>query len=62
VPDFLAGGAREVLVPASQEQFARVVLPRADEGPLEPVSAAVGVPVRVLAGILSAVALIPTLL
>lgn len=35
---------------------------RANDGPLEPVSGALGVPVRVLAGVLSAVALIPTLL
>lgn len=60
VPDFLAAGQRDVLVRASQVQLAREVLPQADERGLQPVSGQPGVPLRVLAGVLIAVALIPT--
>ena len=59
VPDFLAAGPRDVLVPASGHDAARDVLLQAD---LEPVLAAEGsgvdAPVRILVGILIAVVLV----
>jgi len=55
VPDFLAAGPRDVLVPASGAQAAREVLPRADEGPLLASSRIASTPLRLLAGLLIAV-------
>jgi len=59
VPDFLAAGPRDVLVPASGYDAARDVLLQAD---LEPVLASAGsgidAPVRILVGILIAVVLV----
>jgi hypothetical protein len=57
VPDFLAAGRRDVLVPASGVLTAREVLMQADmlgEAPLPPVAA----PSRVLLGLLLAVVLV----
>ena len=62
VPDFLAAGQRDVLVQASQLKLARAVLPHADQKRLQPLSGAVGVRLRVLAGVLITVALIPVVL
>jgi hypothetical protein len=57
VPDFLAAGERDVLVPASAERLAREVLPQGDTGP--PVGAPVAVaPSRLLAGLLIGVSLV----
>jgi zinc-ribbon domain len=58
VPDFLAAGPRDVLVPASGYQIARDVLLQADLEPLLPSSSGVDAPWRVLAGVLIAVALV----
>jgi hypothetical protein len=57
VPDFLAAGPRDVLVPASGAEVARDVLLQADLAPVLPASA-VDAPLRVLAGVLIAVALV----
>lgn len=57
VPDFLAAGPRDVLVPASGADVAREVLLQADLGGALPASG-IDRPVRVLAGILIAVALV----
>jgi hypothetical protein len=56
VPDFLAAGPRDVLVPGSGAQVARDVLLEADVGPAVPASGAVQQPSRVLAGVLIAAA------
>ena len=58
VPDFLAAGPRDVLVPASGAQVAREALLQADVGPPPAASRAVDAPLRILAGVLIAVALI----
>ena len=58
VPDLLAAGPRDVLVPASGVRVAREVLLQPDPGPLLPASGAVDAPLRVLAGVLIAVALV----
>jgi hypothetical protein len=58
VPDFLAAGPRDVLVPAERAQVARDVLLQADLEPLLPASGGVDSPVRVLAGVLVALALV----
>jgi hypothetical protein len=56
VPDFLAAGGRDVLVPASAERLAREVLPH--RGTETPVGASVAVaPGRLLAGLLVGVSL-----
>ena len=58
VPDFLAAGPRDVLVPASGYAVAREVLLQAELDPLLPSSTGVDAPWRVLAGVLVAVALV----
>jgi pimeloyl-ACP methyl ester carboxylesterase len=55
VPDFLAAGPRDVLVPASAIEAAREALPRADEGLLQASSRISSTPLRLLAGLLIAV-------
>jgi hypothetical protein len=57
VPEFLAAGPRDVLVPASAVPVARDVLLQANLGPLLPAPGAVDPPVRVLAGVFGAVVL-----
>jgi hypothetical protein len=61
VPDFLAAGPRDVLVPASGVQVARDVLLQADLGAVLPASA-VDAPGRVLVGVLIAVAIVALIL
>ena len=57
VPDFLAAGARDVLVRASAQRRAREVLPQSDTA--TPVGASIAVaPGRLLAGVLIGVALV----
>ena len=57
VPDFLAAGARDVLVRASAERVAREVLPQGEAE--TPVGASVAAPPgRLLAGVLIAVSLV----
>src|SRR5204862_6887512 len=58
VPDFLAAGPRDVLVPASGAQVARDVLLESDLGSTLPGSSGVDAPLRVLAGVIIAVALV----
>jgi hypothetical protein len=58
VPDFLAAGPRDVLVPASGYAVARDVLLQADLEPLLPSSSGIDPPWRVLAGVIIAVALV----
>jgi hypothetical protein len=60
VPDFLAAGPRDVLVAQSDVRVARDLL-QADGGPLVPDSAVVASPLRVLAGVVIAVALVALL-
>src|SRR5688500_13346712 len=54
VPDFLAAGPRDVLVPASGAEAARDVLLQADLRPLLPDDRGIGSPARLLAGLLVA--------
>jgi hypothetical protein len=58
VPDFLAAGPRDVLVPASAAQIAHDVLLDAELESLQPESGTVDTPRRVLAGLLIAIALV----
>ena len=58
VPDFLAAGPRDVLVPASGYEVARDVLLQADLEPLLPTDTGVDAPWRILAGVLLAVVLV----
>ncbi len=58
VPDFLAAGPRDVLVAAAEAQVARDVLLQAGVEPLVPDSATAASPLRVLAGVVIAVALV----
>jgi hypothetical protein len=58
VPDFLAAGPRDVLVPASAAQIAHELLLDAEIEPLMPASATADTPRRVLAGLLIAIALV----
>jgi hypothetical protein len=58
VPDFLAAGPRDVMVPASGLEVARDVLLQADLGSVLPSGSAVDAPGRVLLGVLAAVALV----
>ena len=60
VPDFLAAGPRNVLVAQSDVRVARDLL-QADGGTLVPDSAVVASPLRVLAGVVIAVALVALL-
>lgn len=60
VPDFLAAGPRDVLVAQSDMRVARDLL-QADGGTLVPDSAVVASPLRVLAGVVIAVALVALL-
>ena len=57
VPDFLAAGPRDVLVPASGVQAARELLPKGDSEPLGPTSRSASGPLRILAGLLLAIGL-----
>ena len=58
MPDFLAAGPRDVLVPAASAEVARDVLLQADLEPLLPVTGPVGAPRRVLVGLLTTLALV----
>jgi hypothetical protein len=58
VPDFLAAGPRDVLVPASSLGIARDVLVQADLEPLLPVAGPVAAPRRVLLVLLATLALV----
>jgi hypothetical protein len=58
VPDFLAAGPRDVLVPASEAQIARDVLLQPDPGPPLVASGLAERPLRVVVGVLAAVALV----
>jgi hypothetical protein len=60
VPDFLAAGPRDVLVAQSDVRVARDLL-QADGGTLVPDPAVVASPLRVLAGVVIAVALVALL-
>jgi len=60
VPDFLAAGPRDVLVPASGAETAREVLLQADLAPDTPASRAEPSALRLLAGVLVAVGLAGT--
>lgn len=60
VPDFLAAGPRDALVAQSDVRVARDLL-QADGGTLVPDSAVVASPLRVLAGVVIAVALVALL-
>jgi hypothetical protein len=51
VPDFLAAGARDVLVPASAAELAREALLDSDGEPAMPQSRVANSPVRLLAGL-----------
>jgi hypothetical protein len=62
VPDFLAAGPRDVLVPASAVQVARDVLLQADLGTVLPAGSAVDAPGRILLGILAAVVIVALIL
>jgi hypothetical protein len=62
VPDFLAAGPRDVLVPASGYQAAREVLLQADLDPLLPSGSGIDAPVRILVGILIALVLVAIVL
>ena len=57
VPDFLAAGPRDVLVPATGAGTAREVLLQAELVPAGPPSAPAVSPLRLLAGLLTALAL-----
>ena len=61
VPDFLAAGPRDVLVAQSDVRVARDVLLQGDGRPLVPESAVVASPLRVLAGVVIALALVALL-
>jgi hypothetical protein len=58
VPDFLAAGPRDVLVPASAAQIARDVLLDAEIEPLQQAPGVADAPRRVLAGLLITIALV----
>jgi hypothetical protein len=58
VPDFLAAGPRDVLVPASEAQVARDLLLQPDPGPPVVASGLAERPLRVVVGVLAAVALV----
>jgi hypothetical protein len=58
VPDFLAGGPRDVLVPQSGESAARDVLLQAELIPASPVDRRIVAPGRLLAGLLAGVAVV----
>jgi hypothetical protein len=62
VPDFLAAGPRDVLVPASGVEVARDVLLQADLGSTLPSGSPVDAPGRILLGVLAAVALVALIL
>ena len=61
VPDFLAAGPRDVLVPASGAETAREVLLQAELAPDTPASAAERSPLRLLGGVLVGVGLAATI-
>ena len=58
VPDFLAAGPRDVLVAASEADVARDVLLQTGVEPSVPASSVAASPLRVLAGVIIAVALV----
>jgi hypothetical protein len=58
VPDFLAAGPRDILVPASGADVARDVLLQSDLGPVLPGSGLADRPVRLLVGVLAAFAFV----
>lgn len=62
VPDFMAGGPRDVLVAASGAATAREVLVEAEIVSREPAPPSTTTPVRLLAGLLLAVAIVAVIL
>ncbi len=62
VPDFMAGGPRDVLVPASGAATAREVLVEAEIVSASPPAPSTTTPIRLLAGLLLAVALVAVVL
>ncbi len=61
VPDFLAVGPRDVLVPEAGVAAAREVLLESEIVSREPAVAAARAPVRVVAGVLAACAIVPVI-
>ncbi len=62
VPDFMAGGPRDVMVAASGAQTAREVLVEAEIVGGEPAAASTTTPIRLLAGLLLGVAIVAVIL
>ena len=62
VPDMLAAGPRDVMVPQTGVEAAREVLLQADLLPVEPGRPAIDRPFRILAGLLGAVAIVALIL
>ncbi len=62
VPDFMAGGPRDVLVAASGAPTAREVLVEAEILGRDPVGSSTTTPIRLLAGLLLAVAVVAVIL
>jgi hypothetical protein len=58
VPEFLAAGPRDVLVPASRAELARDALLQANHGQLVAKSGGIDSPLRLLAGVLIAAGLV----
>jgi hypothetical protein len=62
VPDMLAAGPRDVMVPQTGVEAAREVLLQADLLPVEPGRPAIDRPVRILTGLLGAIAVVALIL
>jgi hypothetical protein len=62
VPDMLAAGPRDVMVPRNGVDAAREVLLQADLLPAEPAGSAIDRPFRILAGLLAAIAVVALIL
>jgi hypothetical protein len=62
VPDMLAAGPRDVMVPRNGADAAREVLLQADLLPAEPDGSAIDRPFRILAGLLAAIAVVALIL
>ena len=62
VPDMLAAGPRDVMVPRNGADAARDVLLQADLLPAEPAGSAIDRPFRILAGLLAAIAVVAVIL
>jgi hypothetical protein len=62
VPDMLAAGPRDVMVPQTGVDAAREVLLQADLLPVQPGRSAIDRPFRILAGLLGAIAIVALIL